>query len=94
MLKEKDSVIRKTMILFDGFIVSLAFFLAYYLRQHFQTFYKLDLLPSTQVVVSTFSSISEYLVVLFFVVPLWCVMLYLNGIYRSSAPERFVRLYG
>jgi len=29
MLKEKDSVIRKTMILFDGFIVSLAFFLAY-----------------------------------------------------------------
>lgn len=83
MLKEKDTVIRKTMILFDGFIVSLAFFLAYFLRQHFHKFYKLDLFPSTQVVAGTIASISDYLIVLFFVVLLWCVMLYLNGMYRS-----------
>jgi len=83
MLKEKDSVIRKTMILFDGFIVSLAFFLAYFLRQHFHNFYKLDLIPSTKVVAGIIASISDYLIVLFFVVLIWCVMLYLNGMYRS-----------
>jgi exopolysaccharide biosynthesis polyprenyl glycosylphosphotransferase len=81
MLKEKESVIRKTMILFDGFLLSFAFFLAYLLRQNFHIFAKLDLIPSTQVIPSTSSSISEYLVVLFFVVPLWCLMLYLNGMY-------------
>ena len=83
MLKEKDSVVGRAMILFDGFIVSIAFFLAYFLRQQFRLFYKLDLIPSTQVVSGSIASISEYLVVLFFVVPLWCAMLYLNGMYRS-----------
>jgi exopolysaccharide biosynthesis polyprenyl glycosylphosphotransferase len=83
VLKEKDSVVRRVMILFDGFIVSIAFFLAYFLRQHFRMFYKLDLIPSAQVVSGSIASISEYLVVLFFVVPLWCSMLYLNGMYRS-----------
>jgi len=83
MLKEKDSVIRKAMILFDGFIVSLAFFLAYFLRQNFHKFYKLDLFSSIQVVSGTIASISDYLTVLFFVVLLWCVMLYINGMYRS-----------
>jgi exopolysaccharide biosynthesis polyprenyl glycosylphosphotransferase len=81
MSKEKESVIRKTMILFDGFVVSFAFFLAYFLGQHFNKYAKLDLMPSTQVIPSTFSSMSEYLVALFFVVPLWCLMLYLNGMY-------------
>jgi exopolysaccharide biosynthesis polyprenyl glycosylphosphotransferase len=83
MLKEKEVVVRKAMILFDAFIVFLAFFLSYFLRQHFHEFYKLNLIPSTQVVDVTVASISEYLVVLFFVGPLWCAMLYLNGMYRS-----------
>jgi len=83
MLKEKDAVVRKAMILFDGFIVSIAFFLAYFLRQHFRIFYKLDLIPSTQVVSGTIASISDYLVVLFVVVSIWCFMLYLNGMYRA-----------
>ena len=83
MLKEKEAVIRKAMILFDAFIVSFAFFLAYFLRQHFHLFYKFDLMPSTQLVSGTIASISDYLVVLFVVVSIWCVMLYLNGMYRA-----------
>lgn len=83
MLKEKEDAIRKTLILFDAFIVSIAFFIAYFLRYHFHVFYKLDFIPYTRVVSSNITSISEYLVLLFFVVPVWCFMLYLNGIYRS-----------
>ncbi len=92
MLKEKESVIRKAMILFDGFIVSIAFFLAYFLRQHFHKFYKLDLMPSTQVVPGTLASISEYLVVLFVVVSIWCGILYLNGMYRSLRVRRLLEI--
>jgi len=83
MLKEKIAVIRKAMILFDAFIVSLAFILSYFLRQHIQGLYKLDLFPSKQVIAGPLASMSDYLVVLFFVVPLWCFMLHLNGMYRS-----------
>ncbi len=94
MLKEKDAVVRKTMILFDAFIVSFAFFLAYFLRQHFRIFYKLDLIPSTQVVSGTIASISDYLVVLFVVVSIWCFMLYLNGMYRSIRTRTLFEIVG
>lgn len=83
MLKENEAVIRKLTILFDAFIVSLAFFLAYFLRNHWHKFYKLDLIPSTRIIARTTASISDYLIFLFFVVLLWCFMLYLNGMYRS-----------
>jgi len=83
MLKEKEAIIRKAMIIFDVFVVSFAFFIAYFLRQRFHVFYKLDLIPSTQVVADKIESFSVYLIIFFFVVPLWSAMLYLNGMYRS-----------
>ncbi len=84
MLKEKDAVIRKATIFLDAFIVSIAFILAFILRRHFHAFYKLDLIPSVRVIVDASAlSISDYLIVLFFVVPIWCVSLYLNGMYES-----------
>jgi exopolysaccharide biosynthesis polyprenyl glycosylphosphotransferase len=44
----------------------------------------LDLIPSVKVVVDVSAlSISDYLIVLFFVVPIWCITLYLNGMYKS-----------
>ncbi len=94
MLKEKDAVVRKAMILFDAFIVSIAFFLAYFLRQHFRIFYKLDLIPSTQVVSGSIASISDYLVVLFVVVSIWCFMLYLSGMYRAMRTRTLFEIMG
>ncbi len=92
MLKEKENIVRKALLFFDGFIVLIAFFLAYFLRQYFHVFYRLDLLPSTHVVSSTTTSISEYLIVLFFVVPLWCAMLYLNGMYNSLRTRSLLQI--
>jgi len=83
MLKEKEAVLRKAMIAFDAFIVVFSFFLAYFLRHHFHSFYRLDLIPSAQVVSGRPNSLSDYLVVLFVAVPLWCGMLYLYGMYHS-----------
>ena len=92
MLKEKEDAIRKALILSDAFAVSIAFFLSYFLRQHFHVFYKLYLIPFTEVVSSNSTSISEYLVLLFFVVPVWCFMLYLNGIYRSMRTRKLFEI--
>jgi len=71
------------MIVFDAFVASISFFIAYFLRQQFRTFYKLDLFPSINVVKDTTAAINDYLVVFFFIVPFLCAMLYLNGMYRS-----------
>jgi len=50
MLKEKETFVKRLMIAADAFVVIFSFFLAYFLRQHFRSFYKLDLIPSAQVV--------------------------------------------
>ena len=82
MLKEHDTVIRRALAILDALIVSAAFFLAFFLRTHFHDFYKLDLIPGSQLVVEASSlSISDYLIVLFFVVPIWCAALYFSGVY-------------
>lgn len=94
MLEEKDIIARKAMILFDAFIVSLAFLLAHFLRQHFRIFYKLDLLPSTRVIADTTAPLGDYLVVLFFTVTIWCFMLYLNGMYRSMRTRKLYEIVG
>ncbi|MHA2052192.1 MAG: sugar transferase [Candidatus Hodarchaeales archaeon] len=92
MLKEKDAVVRKAMILIDGITISIAFFLAYLLRQNLRVFYRFDLIPSSQVVSDTVASLSEYLIILFVFVPIWCFMLHLNGLYRSTRTRKFFEL--
>lgn len=83
MLKEREAVIRKALILFDAFVVIFSFFFAYFLRQHFHVLYRLDLFPGTHVIKDTRLFFSQYFIILFFIVPLWCGLLYLNGMYRS-----------
>lgn len=80
------------MIIFDGFIVTLAFFFSYLVREHFHQIYKFDLFPAVQVIKNPSGSISEYLFVLFIIVPLWCFMLYFNGMYRSMRTKTFLEI--
>ncbi|MCM8781479.1 MAG: sugar transferase [Candidatus Omnitrophica bacterium] len=84
MLKEKDKVIQGAMISLDAAIVSFIFIIACALRPFYYAFYKLDLIPYTQIIAETRPvSTSDYIVVMFFAVPLWSIMLSLNGMYRS-----------
>ncbi len=92
MLKEKNAVVRRAMILIDGITISIAFFLAYLLRQNLRMFYRFDLIPSTQVVSDAVASISDYLIILFIFVPIWCFMLHLNGMYKSTRIRKFFEL--
>ncbi|NQT23035.1 MAG: sugar transferase [Candidatus Omnitrophica bacterium] len=92
MLREKEAVVRRAMVLFDGFIVSITFVLAYIIRKYFHAFYKLDLIPSAKVVTPGAASINDYLVVLVIAVMLWCAMLYWNGMYRSMRTKTLLEI--
>ena len=92
MLKEKDAVIRKALLLLDAFLVSIAFILAFIIRRNFHYFYRLDIIPSAHVVVEMSASFNDYLVVLFFVVPIWCLMLHINGAYHSARMKSMLEI--
>ncbi len=93
MLKERDRVIRTVMLVFDTFVVTCVFLLTFFLRKHFFAFYKLDLIPGAHVIKDIHTaSLSNYIVVLFFAVPLWCLMLYLNGMYHSMRTRTLLEI--
>ena len=92
MLKEKEDVIRKAMVIFDAFLLSLVFILTFVIRRNFHLFYKLNLVPSARVVAEMSASFNDYLVALFLVVPIWCLMLYLNGMYQSMRTRSMLEI--
>jgi exopolysaccharide biosynthesis polyprenyl glycosylphosphotransferase len=83
MLKEKDAAIRRAMMAFDVMVISAAFFISYYVRVNFHSLYKFDIFYSKNIIGDGSAHFSEYLLVLIMAAPLWCFMLYRNGIYRS-----------
>ena len=90
MLKERDIVIRRAMAVFDGVVAAAAFFLAFALRRHFHDFYRIDLIPGSKIVVSTPSlSLSDNLIILLLVVPIWVIALYFSGIYSRWRTMKF-----
>ena len=92
MLKEKDAVIRRAMILFDASLVSIIFFLTYYLRRHFHLLYRLDIIPSARVVAEMTASLRDYFIVLVLFIPLWCGVLYLNGMYKTLRTKKLLEV--
>lgn len=91
MLREKDAVIRRAVIILDAFLIAFSYGVSIFLRQAFHIFYNLDLIPSKYVIAPAISA-SDYLVVLFFTVPLWCAILYLNGMYYSMRTRRITEI--
>ena len=92
MLHEKETFIRKLLIVVDGVMISTAFFFAYFLRQNFHLLYKFDIIPTAQVVQSPPVPIASYIALLFFIIPIWCAMLYWNGAYRSMRTKGILEI--
>ncbi len=93
MLKEKDRVVRTVTMALDAFTVACAFAATFLLRRHFFAFYKFDFIPSAQVIKDISAvPLSAYMVVLFLAVPLWCVILHLNGMYNSMRTKTLLEV--
>ena len=91
MLKEKESLVRRGSMILDGLVVAAAFFIAYFLRVHFHAFYKLDLIPSKQVVTAPVD-LQQYLSILLLWMPLWILMLAFNVLYHSFRTHSFLNM--
>ena len=82
MLKEGENTLRRVLMFLDSLVVAAAFWVAYFLRTHFHTFYKFDLFPSEHVIGAP-ASFQQYMPTLFLWMVVWVLMLFLNGAYRS-----------
>lgn len=79
MLKERETVVRKAMIMFDALVVSIIFIIAFALRP----FIISDIIPISP---------SDYTILLLFVASVWCCTLYINGMYRSLRTKTFLEV--
>lgn len=93
MLREHDKVVRQAIMVLDTIVVTISFFAAYFVREHFHTFYKFDLIPSSQVIAAP-ADLRQYLLVLYLWVPIWILMLKFNGAYRSFRILSFLEIIG
>jgi exopolysaccharide biosynthesis polyprenyl glycosylphosphotransferase len=77
MLKEKESVLRRFLILVDSIVISLAFLLAYFLKGIFHE-------PG--------DPLRRYAIMLLLAISLWCLTLYANGIYLSMRIRSYLEI--
>lgn len=83
----KEDIFRKSILFLDAVLISAAFFAAVLVRTQFHVFYTWNLFP--ELTVEDFAvPLSEYLGVLFLVVPLWILMLHINGMYTSMRTRK------
>ena len=94
MLKEREAVVRTSLIFVDALVVSLAYFLAFYLRKNIGLEFSGSGLPSLSRVVSDNSvTLNQYIAFLLVAAPLWCWMLYANDMYRSLRTLTYARVF-
>jgi exopolysaccharide biosynthesis polyprenyl glycosylphosphotransferase len=90
MLKERDSAIRRAVILVDGAVVAAAFGLAFIVRRGIAPGTLNWLLPQSGRILSEPElSFERYLALLVLALPVWLLMLGWNGMYRSMRLRRF-----
>lgn len=87
MIREKANLFRKLAMTTDAVVISIAFILTHYLRQNIHHFYKFDLISSQRVMTNIYS-LDTYLWLLLFIIPLWVISLYANGIYGYMRVRR------
>jgi FlaA1/EpsC-like NDP-sugar epimerase len=77
MLKEKETVLRRFLLFVDSVIISLAFFLAFFLKGMLHE-------PG--------EPLKKYAISLLLAIPLWCLTLYANGIYLSMRTRSYLEI--
>jgi len=77
MLKERETVLRRFLLVVDSVIISLAFFLAFFLKGMLNE-------PG--------EPLKRYVVTLLIAIPLWCLTLYANGIYLSMRTRSYLEI--
>jgi exopolysaccharide biosynthesis polyprenyl glycosylphosphotransferase len=77
MLKERETVLRRFLLLGDAVIISLAYLFAFLLR---------DLIKEGDL------TVSRFLIALVLAIPCWCLTLYANGLYLSMRTRSYLEI--
>lgn len=91
MIREREAFLRRLMIAADIIVVAVSFILTYFLRANIHSFYKLDLIPSRQVIGAP-APLDMYLWLLLFILPIWSGLLYFQGMYKSFRTRKVIEI--
>ena len=78
MIKEKEQLFRKLLMVLDMLVVLVAFFVAFILRQHIHLIYKMDIFPGKQIIGEIYGP-SRYLNLLPLILFTWWASLSASG---------------
>ena len=90
MIRERETVIRRAILLVDGMFVSLAYILSYFLRQRLDNDALSRFPASLNTVQEAYGTFSEHFIFLLLIVTFWCLMLYFNGMYLPMRTRFFL----
>jgi exopolysaccharide biosynthesis polyprenyl glycosylphosphotransferase len=94
MLKEREAVVRTSLIFVDGLVVSLAYLLSYYLRKHIGLEFSSTGLPSfSRLAADNNLTIHQYIGFLVVAAPLWSWTLHAYGMYRPMRTLTYFRIF-
>lgn len=82
MIREKQVIFRRVILGIDGVLILLAYVLSYLIRPHLVKLPLFRFLAPFDTALETIGTFSEHLIFLLLIVLFWCLVLYLNGMYR------------
>jgi len=91
MIKEKEQLFRKLLMILDMLVVLAAFFTAFILRQHMHIIYKIDIFPGRQIIGEIYSPM-RYLNLLPVMLFAWWASLSASGLYESFRRKGFFEM--
>jgi len=91
MIREREQLFRKLLMVLDMLVVLLAFFVTFILRQHMHLVYRLDLFPEKQII-GGLSNPLKYFNMLPLVLFAWWASLSASGLYESFRRKSFFEI--
>jgi len=82
MIREREQLFRKLLMLTDILVIVIAFFASFWVRRNFYVFYKLNLIPGKQALVN-FDRLGMHINILPFILFTWWAALTSSGLYES-----------
>ena len=91
MIKGKEDILRKLLMLMDAGVVCVAFFISFLIRDNVHVLYALDIFPDRQVLGGLYP-MSKYLNILPVVLFGWWISLSISGLYDSFRTKSFFEM--
>jgi exopolysaccharide biosynthesis polyprenyl glycosylphosphotransferase len=91
MIKEKESLFKKLLMVLDVIVVASSFFISYAIRKNIHAFYSIDLFPGRSVM-DKLLPLNFYFNILFLMILAWWLALMNSGLYESFRKKSFLEI--